>query len=167
MNSLCGEINEDTNVAFYWRLALHLWLADTWRAKVNASSNAWDPSSRSFGRSAMTWSTTRSFIRKHLINLITAFITVFLPQIGQYWDRKWAIMAIVTEWLRANIIGWRPLKANKEFLIFYRLSVACGTLTTLRRNSYNVKQARERERERDKRIAHQKSTQKFGRSERV
>jgi len=96
------------------------------------TSNAWDQSSRSFGRSAMICSTTRGFIRKHLIHFFTAFITVFLPPIGQYWDRimpsnargqvcrlrswKWVIMAIVTEWLRGNIIGWRPLKSREEFL---------------------------------------------------
>jgi len=96
------------------------------------TSIAWDPSSRSFGRSAMICSTTRGFIRKHLIHLFTAFITVFLPPIGQYWDRimpsnargpvcrlrswKWVMMAIVTEWLRGNIIGWRPLKSSEEFL---------------------------------------------------
>jgi len=54
------------------------------------------------------------------------------PPIGQYCDRivpsrarepvcrlrswKWVMMALVIEWPRGNISGWRPLKSSDEFL---------------------------------------------------
>jgi len=85
------------------------------------TSNAWDPSlhySRLHSKASNTF--------------VSAFITVFLPPLGQYWNRimptnargpvcrlrswKWVVMAIVIEWLRGNIIGWRPLKSSEEFL---------------------------------------------------